>query len=690
MQKENKLEFDDYIIIYKPDSYYANFEIKSINSKKEIKHEHLDTGELFFSLELFNGFMFQDNHGNFFDTAHGKYYNKYYYFIGDKDKIPFIIFDNNKDELIKQKIKEAYEKRKNEEDDSKKYAIEKEVIDEIIKELNNYNLKNFKLLNGKYIFNFDKDDERSYRSIHNNIMEVYINNKMEYEGDFIQVNENLDLDLYILLMHGKGKQTGYYGNFPNTEGEFFYDNRFGRGNIIGDKTEKFFCDIEFYEKEKRDNITIYNTYSTKNKIILEINNEKRNNPGRIIVKDIDGEKIIYEINVKINEELKPEGIGFVKDFRNGDLLIVNFDTNNILTNNIQDLTVFLDKEEFDMNKDDTNTNTNNTDPTQEIKIINENSTKEYINDIIDIISEDNNIEKLANKINNKITEKKIENFGIKDQKYGGECWVYSLSEIIYMANARKYGRELDDFDKIHKDITDKYGKFGKTVQQNEIIMNNVLPKYNLSYEKVLDENILKDYLKKGIKCLFNFGLTNKEWKNFSRYFKDNSIKKEEKVLTKEILEKPIDNIENPDEPGDRHAIVLIDIDEDDNYIFINSWGENWGNQGLFKAKKDCLNNCVIYAVYYNLNLLTNEEKNSWEKLKENIKKGLKEIKCFRCPKCKRKARIEKFDIKDRNRLICPFEEACEFEIRNDGDYEFDFIIEQILDDKKKLFDFGFG
>ena len=123
MQKENKLEFDDYIITYKPDSYYANFEIKSINSKKEIKHEHLDTGELFFSLELFNGFMFQDNHGNFFDTAHGKYYNKYYYFIGDKDKIPFVVFDNNKDELIKQKIKEAYEKRKNEEDDSKKIQL---------------------------------------------------------------------------------------------------------------------------------------------------------------------------------------------------------------------------------------------------------------------------------------------------------------------------------------------------------------------------------------------------------------------------------------------------------------------------------------------------------------------------------------------------------------------------------------
>ena len=35
-------------------------------------------------------------------------------------------------------------------------------------------------------------------------------------------------------------------------------------------------------------------------------------------------------------------------------------------------------------------------------------------------------------------------------------------------------------------------------------------------------------------------------------------------------------------------------------------------------------------------------------------------------------------------------EACEFNIRNDGDWEVDFITEQILDEKKKLFDFVFG
>ena len=122
---------------------------------------------------------------------------------------------------------------------------------------------------------------------------------------------------------------------------------------------------------------------------------------------------------------------------------------------------------------------------------------------------------------------------------------------------------------------------------------------------------------------------------------------------------------------------------------MNSWGKNWGNNGLFKSKKECLRNIDIYAIYFNLNLLTENEKKAWEKLKENIKKGLKGIKCFRCPKCKRKARIEKFDFKDRNRLICPFEEACEFNIRNDGDCEYDFIAEQILDDKKNLFYYVF-
>ena len=49
--------------------------------------------------------------------------------------------------------------------------------------------------------------------------------------------------------------------------------------------------------------------------------------------------------------------------------------------------------------------------------------------------------------------------------------------------------------------------------------------------------------------------------------------------------------------------------------------------------------------------------------------------------------IEKFYVKKRNKLICPYDEACAFDIRNNKDYEFDFIVEQIFGSKKNLFDF---
>ena len=79
---------------------------------------------------------------------------------------------------------------------------------------------------------------------------------------------------------------------------------------------------------------------------------------------------------------------------------------------------------------------------------------------------------------------------------------------------------------------------------------------------------------------------------------------------------------------------------------MNSWGESWGNKGIFKTKINCLRDCAFYAVYYNDNLLTNEEKNYWEILKYNIIKALNEIKALRCPVCKRKSHIENFYVKN--------------------------------------------
>ena len=596
MKKTATLEFGDYKITYDDVSWVAEFLNKSINNKVTIKHRHLDNGEFFYNFREFNsGFFFLSNKGKFFDTEHGSYYTNNIHFEGEINKIPYIMFDNDKDELIKQKIEEGINKMNKETDDNKR-KIENEIEDFLINELKNFDLKNFKIMNGIF---YDSASNNCERKINENIMVIYKNeekDEIDYIGDFLQNNEDVDdYVYYFVIPHGRGKSNKWFSK-TESEGEVFYGNLLGKGKVIGDKKDKFFWDIEFIKSEKQnndENITIYlsmlaNGYYYENNVITEVYNNKRNNPGRILVKDLDGKKIIYEINVNMkiwkdrdDQYAKPEGMGIVKDYRNGDILIVNFDTNNIIADNIKDLTVFLDKEEFDINKEDYNEEKNETklDPTKEItknNMDNELCTKEIINDMINYGTEnDFNLEKLANTVNEKITEEKIKHFGIKDKKYAGECWVYSLSEIIYMANARKYGRKLESFETIYDSITKKYGRGGKTVEEKEKIMNAILKKdQDLDFEKVVDENKLKEFVKNGIKCLCSFSLSNREWENFSNYLKYQSEEEEEKILTKEILDKPVDNIKDPDKII-RHAVVLIDIDKDDNYILLNSWGENW-------------------------------------------------------------------------------------------------------------------
>ena len=55
--------------------------------------------------------------------------------------------------------------------------------------------------------------------------------------------------------------------------------------------------------------------------------------------------------------------------------------------------------------------------------------------------------------------------GIKDQKFSGECWAYSLSQLICMANARKYGRPLEKFEEVYKNILHYLVKLVKQIKK---------------------------------------------------------------------------------------------------------------------------------------------------------------------------------------------------------------------------------
>ena len=281
--------------------------------------------------------------------------------------------------------------------------------------------------------------------------------------------------------------------------------------------------------------------------------------------------------------------------------------------------------------------------------------------------------------------------------------MHALTLLICYANARKYGRQLENFDKIYEIITKKFGCGAKTDEEIEKIMyfckifpeldeldkeryekyknNKEIQDFGLHYTKldIKDELVIKDYVKRGIKCLLTFDLNNLEWDNFCNYFTDISIKQEDKNLTLEILEKDTEKYSEIE----GHAVILSDIDDEGNYICMNSWGKDWGNKGTFKAKKEYFKQAAIHPIYfYETDLLENEKK-AWIKLNEEIKKYLNEMSFIRCPQCKRSARIENFEIVESCKLKCPYESRCVSDMSSDEETNLNYIIEQLLS-----YDFG--
>jgi hypothetical protein len=389
--------------------------------------------------------MFFDKEQNFYDTWHKKiYFNNGSTFIGDEDKEAFILFDNFI--LMEKKIEDGIDQIKNEPNDKEKKNIENNILKDLKSELENFDFNKIKLKNGKMTYS----NSKKIHYIHENILKE-INGTKIYEGKFIQ--EIKDKKIKLL----------FYGNVTDKdiEAEFFYGYAIGRGYMIDPnsnlrKNNWFYFDNDIFKEgleeiDKKDNIIVYKLVNERITLTKSIKN--RNNPVTILVKDIENKSIIYEINAKMAKENKLKGNGFVKDFRTGEILLVNFNTFKIISKNpLDELPLCLDREEFVMNRKRLY---------EDIDTKKRNYIKNKILKINEILNNGNQIEQLAKKINKIITESKINYLGTKDPKYSGECWVYSLSEIIYMASARKYGRELEDFGKIYSYIIDQNPKSGK-------------------------------------------------------------------------------------------------------------------------------------------------------------------------------------------------------------------------------------
>jgi len=678
----DKFEVKDYSLTIKEvkiNYTYTVYNHKGVDTK--LIPYNLPTGILYLgeNLKEFNkGFIFEDKYKNLYDTAKKKIYfnNKYKFkFEGDLDKQAFSLFEGYDE--IENKFKNVVFELKKDKSKEIKNKIKNEFIEELKAKLEKFDINNVILKYGKYFYT-----DYDYYYIHDNIIEYYDNNEKLSENDnFFQ---EVDNEEHLILL----KACGNYKNFKdNYEGEIFYNTRIGKGKKQNDINNKFYFFPEW--ANITENLKLikeddeYILYNVKDKrITLEKNKKNPDGFAEIIIKDKNNEKTIYEIIVKLSTENKPIGNGIVKDKREGKLLLVNFDNNNIISNDLFDvIPKYIDEEEYTQNKlqkQNPKFKDFNLDPVNEIIPYNVDIKKEILQ--IDKLIED--INTIDKKMKEKIEKIKIESLGIRDQQHSGECWLYTIVQIILYANSRILGRKLDDFEKIHDKIGNYYSNNGKTNKDMEIIMNEYLPYYGLHYEKIKNENIdeLRERLKRGIKCILTFDLNNKQWYNFTEYFDDTSIKQEDKLLTLDILNQPInEQIEDPDE-SDGHALILFDMDDQDNYTMVNSWGENWGYKGTFRAKRECfLDTQAIYSVHWFENELKPEEIQTWNEFPKLIINSLKEMNSIRCPICKRCAHIDQYEVVGNryNKLRCPFKSKCEFEINYDND-NYEFILDQLI------------
>ena len=298
----------------------------------------------------------------------------------------------------------------------------------------------------------------------------------------------------------------------------------------------------------------------------------RNNPVRILVKDINNINIIYEINANISKEKDLEGIGYVKDYRTKEILLVNFNNKKIISSHIfDDISKFMIKNVFNIY--DNNYELNN-------KKMNKNDVKQ----------------KLLN------YDKKKEYNKIKSFDTDLESLIKTLSFTIYMAFERKNKDIFKDPNTIYKSIIQRYrNNFMENIAIEQIV-KDILKNFSLTYKKVNDENNLKRYLKNRINCLIFFAISNKEWNNYIKYSKEHKL---ENMSKKEILEPTNNNIENPNNI-EGHIVILSDIDKEGNYTF-KLYEKEYKNIGVFKVKKDCLKNHSFFVIHFFEELLTEKK-----------------------------------------------------------------------------------
>ena len=197
----------------------------------------------------------------------------------------------------------------------------------------------------------------------------------------------------------------------------------------------------------------------------------------------------------------------------------------------------------------------------------------------------------------------------KNQVFG-TCWANAYSGAILLTNKRILGRKTETFETYRENII-KFAS-NKNVDGGYIKDNKVKNFFETKKLHFKDRNKSEAIkaVQKGRFIIFSFRLNDKQWDNFSNFYKSQKIG----ILTATDLNNGCEiNNENECIPSG-HAVLLLDVKEGYS-LFLNSWGADWGDGGKFRVEdpnilKPYNTNDLpkFHDVFFYENELTKEEK----------------------------------------------------------------------------------
>ncbi|XP_044182296.1 uncharacterized protein LOC114970723 [Acropora millepora] len=227
-------------------------------------------------------------------------------------------------------------------------------------------------------------------------------------------------------------------------------------------------------------------------------------------------------------------------------------------------------------------------------------------------------------------------FGAKRQ-HGGTCYANASAAVMHLAMKRIIGRDggYPDFFELRKKLIAKYGEHGASTNK---VLQEICPEYRLQCQTV-DAIGAMEAISAKRPVVVTFHLTGAQWDQFVKFYDENP----RGILTRSYLDSK--HVSTSDAGG--HAVVLTSYDAD-SLRLMNSWGDDWADQGFFRVQNSDVLGLKFFDVFWTLDNLSEKEKKAYEqhgaevagKLIKSLK-GIQVVK-YKCPLCAVESKVVDF------------------------------------------------